>query len=279
METLVYWLPAVFLGIIGAAVGSFLNVVIYRSLDEKPLKKKESWVSGRSRCDNCGKTIAWYDNIPLLSFIILRGKCRNCHKPIGATHLVLEVLTAALFVWWYIWGSLLFFNLGGVPFQFIQPFFWLVVGVLLLFIVMSDIWYFIIPDTAVALLIIVTIGYRAALVAAGIMQPQDLAASLAASIVAMMAFGGLWLLTKGRGLGFGDVKLIFPLSLLVGWPVVVVMVFGAFVLGSVVGLILLATNQRKWRQPIPFGPFLIASTCLCLIWGETLLNWYLGFLL
>lgn len=279
MVNLVSWLPVVFWGIIGAAVGSFLNVVIYRSLDDEPVKKKESWINGRSRCDHCHKVIAWYDNIPLLSYLVLRGKCRYCHKPIGTSHLVLEMLTAALFIWWYIWGSLLFFQLGDTPFTVIQPLYWLVVGVLLLFIVMADIWYFVIPDTAVFLLTLVTLVYRGALVAAGIMQPQDLAKAITAALVAMLLFGVLWLVTKGKGLGFGDVKLIFPLSLLVGWPVVIVMIFGAFVSGAVVGLFLIHFRDHKWRQPIPFGPFLIASTCVCLIWGQKVLNWYIGYLL
>lgn len=275
----VFWLPIVFLGILGATIGSFLNVVIYRSLDKIPQKKKESWVTGRSRCDNCGELIAWYDNIPLLSFIILKGKCRTCHQPISSSHVVVEILTAALFVWWYLVGSVVFFKLGEMPFQIIQPLYWLVVGILLLFILMADLRYFIIPDTAVLLLTLATVIYQATLVGFGIMRTQDFAWSMAAALVVMLGFGFLWLITRGRGLGFGDVKLIFPLSLIVGWPVTIPMVMGAFVLGSVVGLVLIGSGKHRWKQPLPFGPFLIVSTCINLLWGHALVGWYLGYLL
>src|SRR5262249_53647315 len=106
-----------FLFIFGTMIGSFLNVVIYRTLNE------ESWVKGRSKCESCGKQIKWYDNVPLISYFVLGGKCRACKAPISISHPVIEFLTGTLFVWWY-WGGSLFFRLTQQPLGVIQPLFW-----------------------------------------------------------------------------------------------------------------------------------------------------------
>lgn len=258
--------------VFGAVLGSFLNVLIYRSVEED-----EDWVQTRSRCDSCRKQIAWYDNIPLLSFLILRGKCRHCKKRIAPSHLFVELLTGAMFVWWY-WGGFLFFKLSQEPFTVLQPLFWLFVAIVLLVIFVTDIRYYLIPDTAVLLLGGAAVVYRIALTASGIMQLQDLVAAVAVSVASALFFFALWFFTKGRGMGFGDVKLIAPLCLLMGWPRAVVGVVLSFVLGAVVGIILIALGKKKMKQPIPFGPFLIIATALSLWWGDALLRWYLSYL-
>ncbi len=256
---------------LGTVVGSFLNVVIYRSVIE------EDWVKGRSRCDHCRKTIAWYDNIPLLSFLLLKGRCRHCHEPISISHPVVEFLTGLLFVWWY-WGGSLFFQLTYAPFQTLQPLFWLAIGILLLILFFADALYMILPDVVIGMLIVLTICYRVALVLSGIMQPHDLLRAVMGMVLSVALFGGLWLVTKGKGMGLGDVKLVGPLALLVGWPGVVVSLFLAFLLGALAGVGLIVAGKRKFGQVIPFGPFLIIGCCLALIWGETLLSWYMQFL-
>ena len=263
---------ALILFTLGTIFGSFLSVVILRSM------RGESWVSGSSRCDECGQPIRWYDNIPLLSFIMLRGECRRCHKPIHPLHFVVELLTGVLFVWWYS-GFFLFFQLAEQPFRIIQPLFWLAVAVILLVIFFTDLLYMIIPDEAVAILLVLVGGYRFALVISGIMRQQDMVATLLATVAAIVAFLCLYLITKGRGFGFGDVKLIAPLGLLLGWPNTLVMVFLAFVFGALVGIFLLLLGKRTMKQPIPFGPFLIAATFLSLIWGDAIFQWYLQLIL
>jgi leader peptidase (prepilin peptidase)/N-methyltransferase len=126
-----FLLISCFLFALGAVIGSFLNVVISRSMSG------ESWVKGRSHCDECGKQIVWWDNMPLLSFILLRGKCRWCKKSISLSHPVIEFLTGSLFVWWY-WGGFFFFRLTQQPFHYVQPLFWLVVALILLVIFFAD---------------------------------------------------------------------------------------------------------------------------------------------
>lgn len=270
-------LVSLLLFVAGAVVGSFLNVVIYRSLDEEPTKKKESWVTGRSRCDQCGKQIAWYDNIPLLSFLILQGKCRHCQTRISLAHPVIELLTGLLFVWWY-WGGAVFFQLTKTPFQVLQPLFWLCVGLVLLGIFLADILYYIIPDTLVMILTVLTVLYRLMLVGYGEMQLHDLLWAVGATVVAAGFFALLWFGTKGKGMGLGDAKLMIPLGLLLGWPAIAVGVFLAFISGAVVGVSLIAVGKRTFGQIIPFGPFLIAGSFVALLWGDKLISWYIGLL-
>jgi len=269
-------LPFVFstlaLFVLGLIFGSFLNVVIYRSIAGK------NWLTGRSECDHCGSQIRWFDNIPLVSFIILRGRCRDCHGAISLTHPVVELLTASLFVWWY-WFGALFFRLTLAPFQTLQPLFWLMVGVILLMIALADYLYLIIPDLLVGLLTLLTLAYRLALVLSGQMQVHDLLWAGFGALLFSGLFFGLWWLTAGRGFGFGDVKLIIPLALLMGWPKVVVGVFLAFIFGAIVGVVLIALGRKQFGQTIPFGPFLIIGTITALLIGQNLIDWYMSLLL
>jgi len=268
---ILFGLISLVLFILGAAFGSFLNVVVYRSL------KNESWTKGRSKCDSCHKQLKWYDNIPLLSYVFLRGKCRFCHKKIGLTHPVVEFLIASLFVWWY-WGGTLFFNLTQHPFSVFQPLFWLSVGLILMAILVADYLYLIIPDKFVAILLFLTVVYRLALTVSGIMQLDDLVMAIAGTVLATGFIGSLWWITGGKGMGMGDVKLMVPLALLLGWPKVIVGIFASFIVGALVGVVLLASKKKKMGQVIPFGPFMIIGTFISLIWGEQLLRWYMAFL-
>lgn len=262
---------ALILFVFGCVIGSFLSVVIIRSIRE------EQWVEGRSHCDSCGKPLAWYDNVPLFSFLVLRGQCRHCRAPISLLHPVVEMLTGMLFVWWY-FGGFIFFKLTQQPFSVLQPMFWLLVGVLLLILFFTDLLYFLLPDTVVFLLFLLTATYRIALTIAGIMQFSDLVATLLTAVAAATLFFALWYATKGKGMGFGDVKLVVPLALLMGWPIAVVGLWLSFMLGAVVGLVMVALGKKRMKQAVPFGPFLIAGTVLCLVWGDHLLQWYLRLL-
>ncbi|PIR59306.1 MAG: prepilin peptidase [Candidatus Pacebacteria bacterium CG10_big_fil_rev_8_21_14_0_10_56_10] len=269
--TLVLVLSGIVLFVLGAAVGSFLNVVVHRTL------AGEDWSGSRSRCDHCGRQIAWYDNIPLLSFVALGGRCRHCRQPISLSHLVFEMLTGLLFVWWYLAGFV-FFQLTQAPFQVLQPLFWLIVGVLLLIIAVTDALFLIIPDAAVMGLFMLTVLYRVVLVSFGIMRPLDLALSVAATTAAAALFWLLWRLTRGRGLGLGDVKLVVPIGLLVGWPQLTVALLAAFVTGALVGVGLIGLGKRRLGQVIPFGPFLVAGTLVALTAGGSIIRWYLSLL-
>lgn len=266
-----FFLTTAFLFVFGTIIGSFINVVIYRTL------KDESWVKGRSKCESCGKQIHWFDNIPLFSYLILGGKCRHCKEPISISHPVIEFLTGSLFVWWYI-GGFIFFRITHQPLHYVQPLFWLVVGILLLIIFAADYLYFLIPDEAVISLTVITLAYRVALMATGVMQVPDFGRAVLGSLGLVAFFFTLWYFSKGKGMGFGDVKLVFPLGLLMGWPNLLVGMFLAFIFGSLFSLPLLISGKKKLRQPIPFGPFLILGTVVTLVFGNQLMQWYLHLL-
>lgn len=256
--------------IMGLVIGSFLNVVIYRMVHN------DSALRGRSYCDSCKKPIAWYDNIPLISFLMLKRKCRHCHEPIPWEYPAVEFLTGILFVWWYFIGST-FFQLTTNPFLIIQPMFWLFVGILMVMIFFTDFMYYLIPDSAVFLLTMLTFFYRLFLTNQNIMMGRDFMLALVCAVGASLFFLSLFLLTRGRGMGFGDVKLAFPLGLLLGWPNTVVAIFLSFILGAAVGLIAMMLKKKKLKSTIPFGPFLVLGTFIALLWGNDLLRMYLSF--
>lgn len=256
---------------LGAAIGSFLNVVIYRSAHGK------SWVRGRSQCESCHQQLKWYDNIPLLSYFLLGGKCRFCATSLSLSHPVIELMTGLLFVWWFWMGSL-FFRLTLHPFSVIQPLFWLVVGLCLVVIFFTDLRYRIIPDEAVAVLTVLTLLYRIAITLAGVMQPLDFVWTIFGALLVTSIFFLLWKVTSGRGMGFGDVKFAIPFGLLLGWPNVVIGTFLAFVLGAVVGIGLVLAGKKTLKQVVPFGPFLVVSTLVTLVFGTQLWQWYFSLL-
>ncbi len=264
-------LISLFLFAFGAMIGSFLNVVIYRSV------KGESWVAGRSKCEHCNKQIRWYDNVPLLSFMLLKGKCRWCKTPISITHPVVEFLTGTLLVWWYLGGTF-FFRLTQQPFHYVQPLFWLIVGFLLVFIFVADTLYMIIPDEAVGVLLFLTLLYRISLSLSGVMQPLDFVKTILGAMICGGFFFFLWWITKGKGMGLGDVKFAVPFALLLGWPNFIIGVFVSFLLGAGVAVVLLLLKKKKMKQVIPFGPFLVMGLVLTLVWGSNMLHWYLQYL-
>src|SRR3989344_2422099 len=149
--------------VLGLTIGSFLNVIVFRTLHGF-----SPW-AGRSFCPKCKKKIAWYDNIPLVSFVLLRRKCRHCGRKISWRYPVIEILTANLFLWWFVVGGLVF-RLVEQPYRTIQPTFWLLTGVALVLLVAFDLFYGILPDIVVGALGVMTLVYRLSLSVAGIMQ-------------------------------------------------------------------------------------------------------------
>ena len=266
-----FWYWVFWLFIFGLVIGSFLNVVVYRTIyGESPLK-------GRSVCPHCKKQISWKHNIPLLSFLFLRGKCAHCKKRISWQYPVVEGLTALLFVWWYVMGKG-FFLLVNTPLELVQPYFWLMVGVLLLLVLVFDLWYGVIPNAVNLLLLVLVLGYRVALVVMGIMRPQDFWMAVVAGIGLALFFYGLYLLTKRKGFGLGDVKLAPSLGLLLGLRGTIVATMLSFMSGAIVAVVLLVLGRKRFGQTIPFGPFLVLGAVMALLWHELIWEWYFGLL-
>lgn len=255
----------------GLVFGSFLNVVIYRTAHG------QSPLSGRSVCPKCKKKISWKYNIPMISFFILRGRCAYCGKKISWQYPVVEFLTGALFVWWFLIGRS-FFLLWGQPWNFVQPLFWLAVGMLLLVVFVADLLFGIIPDSVNVILFGLSLTYRVGLALTNQMQGGDLVSAIIGGLVLALFFYFLWRVTKGKGFGFGDVKLAPSLGLLLGWQKLIVAVFLAFLSGAMASSVLLLLKKKKFGQTIPFGPFLVGATTVSLLFGGAIWGWYVGLL-
>lgn len=255
----------IFVFVVGTAIGSFLNVLIMRMI------KGENFVTGRSRCDHCKKTLSWYDMIPIVSYCWYKGYSRCCKVRLSLQYPIVESLVGILFVWWLLVGTL-FFRLVASPLSTMQPLFWLVIAIILIGIFVTDLFYGLIPSPFVWGGVVLTIIYRVILMMAGVYQGLDLFLSI---IVGIGASGFFWLLryiTKGKGMGEGDVILAVFVGILLGWPRVVVGVMSSFILGAVIALILMFFGKKKFGQTIPFGPFMIMGVVVGLLWGEQILT-------
>lgn len=244
--------------LLGTAVGSFVNVLVSRSVEGK------NWVRGRSHCDFCKKPLAWYDLIPLLTYLSYRGKSRCCGKKLSLAHPLVEVIFGALFVWWLVVGFV-FFQLATTPWVVIQPLFWLGMGVLLLIILVADALYGVILMPLIYLSASWIYAYRTALTLGGGYELRDLGLTL---ISGCLSFGFLYFLhwiTKGRGMGDGDPYLAFVTGSLLAGVAAFWGMLAAFVLGSIWGVGLIMLGYKKLSETIPFGPFLIIGSLVTLL--------------
>jgi len=261
------WYGLVFM--LGGAVGSFLNVLVNRSIEGR------DWVRGKSECDHCKKSLRWFDMVPVLSYVVYGGKSRCCGKRLSWQHLIVEVMVGLLFLWW-VALSAAFFHLVSEPAASVQPLFWLITGIVLAGIVIADLYYGIIPLSFVVGGTVILLVYRGLLI---LMQSYRLL-DLGWSVVAAAGTAGFYLLlrgiTKGKGMGDGDVVLALYLGLLLGWPRILVATFLAFVSGAACGVGLMLAGRKKLGQTIPFGPFMVLGAVLALVWGKDLLRWWLG---
>jgi len=191
---------------------------------------------------------------------------------------LIEALTGVLFVWWFLVGFN-FFKLVGSPWNFIQPVFWLAVGMVMLAIFMTDLLYMVIPLSLNLLLFSLALFYRVGLTGFGIMRGGDFLRALLSGVGLCLIFVILQGLTRAvkkvDGFGFGDIYLAPSLGLLLGWPKILPGVFISFILGSMVGVMLIIFGKKKFGQYLPFGPFLILGTVVALVWGGAIWSWYI----
>ena len=243
--------------ILGAVVGSFLNVCIYR------VPAGESIVSPGSRCPHCGTPIRWYQNIPILSYLFLRGRCAACGKGISPRYALVEALTGVLFtlVLWYF------------AFSPATVIYWVFCAALVA-ITFIDLDHRIIPNS------ISLPGIPAGFACSFFIPWLTWQDSLLGIIV---GGGSLWLVAFGyekltgvEGMGMGDVKLLAMIGAFLGWPAVLLVIFFGSVLGTLVGVPLMIAKRAGGKLAIPFGPFLAMGALVELFWGPALLDWYLG---
>lgn len=246
----------VFLFLIGVFVGSFLNVIIDR------LPRKETIAKGRSHCEFCKKELVWYDLIPLLSFLMLKGKCRYCHKKLSLYYPIIEFSTGILFAVTYLWISQIY----HLPFTIYHLIYYLIIISAFIVIFFEDLKFGIIPDKIVFPAVFISFLYL-------ILNTKYLILNNFFSAFGAFAFFLiLFLITKGKGMGFGDVKLSFLLGLILGFPKIILALYLAFLTGAILGIILIIwRKKRSLKDTIPFGPFLIAGTLLSLFLGNLIL--------
>ena len=246
-------------GLFGTLIGSFLNVCIYR------LPRHESIAWPGSHCPVCSHPIAWYDNIPLVSYLILAGRCRHCSVRIPVRYPVVEALNAIGYV-----GLLWFFGAGWPA---------VVYGLLysaLLVVAGTDLSHKIIPN------VITFPGIAVGLISASTILPLGFVNSL----IGLLVGGGiLWFLAWAspylfgkEGMGGGDIKLLAMIGAFLGWKPALITIMVGSLLGSIVGITLIALRVIKREDYIPFGPFLVCGALVALFFGQSILDWYLRLL-
>lgn len=301
--------------LLGIVLGSFVLV-----LSDRGLTNKSFW--GRSYCPNCKKNLVWYDLFPIFSYLILRGRCRNCKKRIKLEYLVVEIVMGLLigFLFWQSFINFKFALPGAVSFETVLNFnsifnfkfsifvfellFKIFFIVILVALFITDLRKMLIPDRIilpalkigfVSLLIftIYKIGYiyyylsqsnigrlllppssdyflRHALLTA-----EPLLLGLVMAIIIGGFFWGLIIITKGKGMGGGDVKLGAFIGLMLGFPQSLLAIVLSFITGAVFSVGLLILGKKRFGQTIPFGPFLVLGSLIALFWGNKIIDWYL----
>ena len=242
--------------IVGLVVGSFLNVVIHR------VPRKESIVSPGSRCPGCGDPLRWYDNIPVLSYTMLRGRCRSCTKRISLQYPLVELATAAVFVAHY-------FIFGWTPLLGVR----LLFAAALIALFAIDLEHHLLPDA-------ITLPGIVCGLAISLFLPPGFANALLGLLV---GGGFLWLVGEAyfryageEGMGGGDVKMLGMIGAVLGWKLTILTLVLSSLAGSVVGVAMLAARRGGLQSPLPFGTFLALSGLAASLWGEQIVAWYLG---
>jgi leader peptidase (prepilin peptidase)/N-methyltransferase len=250
-------IASVFVALVGLVIGSFLNVCIYR------MPRDLSVVWPASRCTACGREISWYENIPVVSWAVLRGRCRTCGEPISLMYPLIELLTAGVFVATYaVFGLTSLFAVRAV------------FGAAMIVLLVIDLQHQILPNEITLSGIVV--GLAASLVA----EPgwRD-------ALIGAIAGGGvLWLvawayerLRHQEGLGFGDVKMLAMIGAFLGWKLMVLTLVGASILGSLTAGVLMVSGRADWQSKLPLGTFLAVTAVPVGLVGNAVVAWYAGF--
>lgn len=244
--------------VFGVVVGSFLNVCIFR------LPLDQSIVFPSSHCFSCKKPVAFYDNIPLVSFILLQGKCRNCRTPLSYQYPMVELLTGV--------AALACILKWGITLNALTIFLFVASLIVITFI---DFAHKIIPD--VISLPGILYGLILSLVLQRITFLDSLLGALLGGGSLLLVAGAYYLLTKQEGMGLGDVKLLAMMGAFLGWEsILFIIMIGSFT-GALIGIAVMLIKQKDRRYAIPFGPFLSLGAVSYLFYGKEIVSWYMHF--
>ncbi len=246
--------------IYGLIIGSFLNVCIYR------IPRGESIAWPGSHCPKCNHSLKWYDNIPVISYLMLRGKCRYCRTDISAQYPLVEALNALIYIIVYV-------RLGfGADFIFYS-----LMSSVLLAVAFIDLKEMIIPDSLVLCVLVLSVIHKSVNYFL-FSIPFDLTGSILGLLVAGGLFLAIVLISRG-GMGGGDVTLIGALGFALGVKYILLNIYVSFILGGIISVFLLAAKIRTRKNPIPFGPFIVLGFFITVLWGQVIINWYFNLLL
>ena len=276
----------IFVFIFGLTIGSFLNCLIWRLHEKIPLTifVRRGNKRNRSYCPKCGRQINWYDNIPLVSFIMLKGKCRQCGQSIAWQYPVVEIITGILFVMAFLYNfefrilnlesmfNYLIFNnsikIQNLKFiiQLLRD--WFLISVMIVIFIYDLRWS--------EILDIVTLPACLAVFIINLVLGFNLLNLLISGIIGGSFFLIQFLISNGRWIGGGDIRLGLLMGLALGWPAVLLAIIISYFIGSIVGVGLILAGKKKWGSEGPLGVFLATGTIISLFWQAPILDWYLG---
>jgi leader peptidase (prepilin peptidase) / N-methyltransferase len=251
------WMVILFAALFGLVVGSFLNVCIFR------LPRDQSLLWPASHCTSCNRRLSWFENVPVVAWLALGGRCRTCGESISVMYPLVEAFTGVMFAW--AWT-----HFGLDPLLFSRLFF----GCSMVVLFVIDIEHRILPN--VITIPGVIIGFLFSFVT----EP-----GWVSSLVGIIAGGGVLLLVaevylrirKDEGLGMGDVKMLAMIGAFLGWKLMLLTLVVGSLLGSVVGVGLIASGKGSMKYALPFGTFLAVAAVLSATWGDVVVRWYVGF--
>ena len=243
--------------LLGLIIGSFINCLIYR------LKNKQA-ITGRSFCPQCKKQINWYDNIPLLSYFLLRAKCRWCRKKISLQYPLVELITAMLFLIVFIAT----YNLQLTTYNLLLILRNWTFTAFLIIIFIYDFKYYLILDKIIIPAIIIAFIFN--------LFFYNLLNLLLAALIAGGFFFLQFIVSRGQWIGGGDIRLGILIGLMLGWPNILVALVISYVLGSIIGLGLIITKRATMKSTVPLGAFLSIGTFISLLWVDKIIEWYLN---
>lgn len=244
--------------LLGLTLGSFVTMLIPRIHD------KESGIFlGRSHCFACKKILKIHDLIPVASYIWNRGKCRFCDKKISTLYPIIELTTGVIF-------ALIYLKFGS---DLLMTFFYMMMSLVLIFTFFYDLRYIEISDW------VLIPGTIAALIATEMAMTPTLTSSLIGMCIGMSFFLIQILISKGKWVGGGDVRIGAFMGALLGWKMTITALVISYIIGSVISIPLLLTGEKKLGAKVPLGPFLVAGTFVVIFWGQEIVSWYLDLFL
>ena len=244
---LIYFL----LFIIGLCIGSFLNVVIFR------LDRQKGIFLGRSKCLYCQTQLHWYELLPLISFISLKGKCRYCKKRISPVYPIVELVTACV--------AVSYFMTWGLSSSLVSGYYFVAL-LLLILLLFFDSLYFILPDKVVFALIGLALGYDI------MFMRLELLNFLVSGFILALIFAILYIVSRGSWVGFGDIKFLFAIGLLMGYPLGFIVLILSVWTAALTGILLIILRKATLKTALPFGAFLAAITIIFIIFYHEIQN-------